>query len=132
MVRNIFSHKLRDSTYSSEANPALSLRSPISNLRWWIGGLLFFSTVINYIDRQTLSALAPFLKNQYHWTNEDYALILIAFRVAYAIGQTVLGRFIDWVGTRLGLTITVIWYSTVAMLTSLATGLHSFAFFGFS
>lgn len=93
--------------------------------------MLFASTVINYIDRQTLSVLAPFLKTQYGWTNEDYALIVIAFRVAYAIGQTVLGRFMDRVGTRLGLTITVTWYSIVAMLTSLATGLRSFAFFRF-
>ncbi len=57
-------------------------------MRWWIGGLLFASTVINYIDRQTLSLLAPFLKLDYHWTNSDYANIAIAFRVAYSIGQT--------------------------------------------
>jgi hypothetical protein len=42
-------------------------------LRWWIGGLLFASTVINYIDRQTLSLLAPYLKLEYHRTNSDYA-----------------------------------------------------------
>jgi MFS transporter, ACS family, hexuronate transporter len=118
-------------TFFSETNRAPSLKPPISNLRWWIGGLLFFSTVINYIDRQTLSALAPYLKNQYHWTNEDYALILVSFRVAYAIGQTGLGRFIDRVGTRLGLTVTVIGYSLVAMLTSFASGFRSFAFFRF-
>jgi MFS transporter, ACS family, hexuronate transporter len=35
-------------------------RKPIASLRWWIGGLLFASTVINYIDRQTLSLLAPY------------------------------------------------------------------------
>jgi MFS transporter, ACS family, hexuronate transporter len=103
----------------------------IQSLRWWIGGMLFASTVINYIDRQTLSVLAPFLKSEYGWTNEDYALIVIAFRVAYAIGQTLLGRFMDRVGTRLGLTITVTWYSVVAMLTALASGLRSFAFFRF-
>jgi hypothetical protein len=42
---------------------------PIPSLRWWIGGLLLASTIINYIDRQTLSALAPYLKQEYHWTN---------------------------------------------------------------
>src|SRR6202044_3412376 len=81
---------------------------PISSLRWWIAGLLFASTVINYIDRQTLSLLAPFLKLQYHWTNSDYAHIAIAFRVAYSIGQTVFGRLMDRIGTRRGLTLTVI------------------------
>lgn len=106
-------------------------RQPIKNLRWWIGGMLFASTVINYIDRQTLSALAPFIKKQYAWTNEDYAFLVISFRVAYAVGQTVLGRFVDRIGTRLGLTMTVASYSIIAMLTSLATGLKSFAFFRF-
>ena len=106
-------------------------RRPISSLRWWIGGLLFASTVINYIDRQTLSLLAPYLKLQYHWTNSDYANIAIAFRVAYSIGQTGFGKLMDRIGTRRGLTLTVIWYSLVSMLTSLATGFYSFATFRF-
>src|SRR5580698_6865412 len=93
---------------------------PIASLRWWIGGLLFASTVINYIDRQTLSLLAPYLKLEYHWTNSDYANLAIAFRVAYSIGQTVFGRLIDRIGTRRGLTLSVLWYSIISMLTSLA------------
>lgn len=106
-------------------------RRPIKHLRWWIGGLLFVSTVVNYVDRQTFSVLGPYLKLEYQWKNEDYALVVIAFRVAYSFGQTISGRFIDYVGTRQGLTITVIWYSIAAMLTSLAVGLRSFAFFRF-
>ena len=116
---------------ATTVNNARPSAKPISNLRWWIGGLLFASTVINYIDRQTLSVLGPYLKTDYHWNNQQFALIVIAFRVAYSIGQTVSGRFIDRVGTRKGLTITVIWYSIAACLTSMAVGLRSFAFFRF-
>jgi MFS transporter, ACS family, hexuronate transporter len=108
-----------------------TVRKPIPSLRWWIGGLLFASTVINYIDRQTLSLLAPYLKLQYHWTNSDYANIAIAFRVAYSIGQTAFGKLMDRIGTRRGLTLTVIWYSIISMLTSLANGFYSFATFRF-
>ena len=54
----------------------------IPKLRWWIGGLLFVSTVINYIDRQTLSFLAPYLKKEFSWSNSDFALVIIAFRFA--------------------------------------------------
>lgn len=104
---------------------------PISSLRWWIGGILFASTAINYIDRQSLSLLAPYLKIQYHWTNTDYAIIGIAFRVAYTIGQTLNGRLMDVVGTRRGLSLTVAWYSLVAMATSFARGMYSFAGFRF-
>src|SRR5205085_2963906 len=93
-------------------------RSPgvVPNLRWWIGALLFASTIINYIDRQTLNVLAPFLKAEYHWTNTDFATIVIAFRIAYALMQFFGGRLIDFLGTRRGLTLTVAWYSVAAML----------------
>ncbi|MCC6161748.1 MAG: MFS transporter [Acidobacteria bacterium] len=98
----------------------------VRGLRWYIGGLLFLSTVINYIDRQTLAVLAPELKRLYEWSNADFARVLIAFRVAYAVGQTIAGRVIDKLGTRNGLAFGVAWYSVAAMATSMATGLGSF------
>lgn len=103
----------------------------IAHLRWWIGGLLFLSTVINYLDRQTLSVLGPYLKQDYRWSNEDFALIVISFRVAYAIGQSVMGRLMDRFGTRRGLSWSVAWYSLAAVLTSFANGLPSFCGFRF-
>jgi MFS transporter, ACS family, hexuronate transporter len=99
---------------------------PLRGLRWYIGGLLFLSTVINYIDRQTLSVLAPVLKTEFHWTNSDFAWVVIAFRVAYSIGQTASGRWLDRVGTRTGLSLAVAFYSVSAMLGSLGNGLRSF------
>jgi MFS transporter, ACS family, aldohexuronate transporter len=111
--------------------PPATFRRTITKLRWWIATALFASTIINYLDRQTLSLLAPHLKIQFHWSNTDYAYIVIAFRAAYSIGQTVLGRLIDRIGTRRGLSLTVAWYSIVSLLTPLANGFYSFAFFRF-
>jgi MFS transporter, ACS family, hexuronate transporter len=107
------------------------MATPIRHLRWYIGGLLFLSTVINYIDRQTLSVLAPYIKTEFNWTNTDFAWLIIAFRIAYAFGQTASGRLLDKIGTRNGLTIAVAFYSVAAMLTSLATGFKSLAGFRF-
>ena len=101
------------------------------NYRWWIGGLLFLSTVINYLDRQTLNVLGPALKVEFQWSNQDFALIIIAFRIAYTVMQTVGGRILDRLGTRKGLTLTVAWYSAVASLTAFAGGLWSFCAFRF-
>ncbi|HCC58991.1 MAG TPA: MFS transporter [Solibacterales bacterium] len=101
-------------------------RTGIPNLRWWIGGLLLGSTVINYLDRQTLSVLAPFLMADYHWSNSDFATILISFRLAYTVMQMVSGKLLDRVGTRKGLAISVSFYSAVAALGSLASGLWGF------
>jgi ACS family hexuronate transporter-like MFS transporter len=106
-------------------------RAPIRRLRWWIGGLLFVSTIINYIDRQTLSVLAPFLQRDYHWSNTDFATVLIAFRLAYTLMQGLGGRLLDWLGTRRGLSVTVAFYSTVACLTAAAHGLTGFRIFRF-
>jgi ACS family hexuronate transporter-like MFS transporter len=105
--------------------------SPIRHLRWRIGMLLFVSTVINYLDRQTLSNLAPFLKRDYGWTNTDYANLVIAFRIAYTFGQALTGRWLDRIGVRRGLTISVVWYSIVSICTALAGGWRSFAGFRF-
>ena len=102
-----------------------------SRVRWSIGALLFASTIINYIDRQTLSALAPILKIHFHWTNSDFASLLIAFRLAYTIMQGVGGRLIDVLGSRLGFALVVAFYSVVAMTTSFAQGLASFRIFRF-
>jgi ACS family hexuronate transporter-like MFS transporter len=103
----------------------------IKRLRWYIGGLLFLSTVINYMDRQTLSVLAPYIKSEFHWTNSDFALLIISFRLAYAFGQTASGRLLDRIGTRTGLSLSVAFYSVAAMLASLASGLRSFCAFRF-
>jgi len=116
---------------STSTIPASKHQAFIPGLRWWIAGLLFASTIINYVDRQTLSLLAPYLKETHHWTNVDYANIVVAFRVAYSIGQTACGRLMDRLGTKRGLTITVLWYSMVSMLTPLARGFHSFLGFRF-
>jgi ACS family hexuronate transporter-like MFS transporter len=113
------------------ATPSFGGGRSIPSLRWWIGGILFASTVINYIDRQTLSLLAPYLKQDFHWTNTDYANLVIAFRVAYSIGQTLNGRLMDRIGTKRGLTLTVLWYSIVSVLTPLARGFYSFMGFRF-
>ena len=117
--------------FDALTDSTLARNRVIPNLRWWIGGLLFASTVINYIDRQTLSVLAPRLKTEFSWSNSDWALIVISFRLAYTLMQTVAGRLLDWLGSRRGLLLTVTWYSVAAAATSLAAGIRSFMCFRF-
>src|SRR2546428_5670036 len=115
----------------SESGPPPPPRPPIPRLRWWIGGLLFAMTVINYIDRQTINVLAPILKKEHQWTNSDFAWLLISFRVAYTIMQSVNGRLLDRFGTRLGLTVSVALYSAIQMLSTTVRGLANFCTFRF-
>lgn len=107
------------------------MTKPIARLRWWIAGALFLSTVINYIDRQTLSVLAPYIKAEFHWNNTTFAWLIIAFRAAYAAGQALSGRLVDRLGVRRALPLAVGFYSLTAMASSLAAGLGSFGAFRF-
>lgn len=100
---------------------------PILRLRWYIGAALFLSTVINYIDRQTLSVLAPYIKAEFQWDNTTFALLIVAFRIAYAVGQSLSGRLLDRIGLRRGLPLAVAFYSLSAMATGFAQGLASLA-----
>jgi MFS transporter, ACS family, aldohexuronate transporter len=104
---------------------------PTARLRWWIVWTLFCSTVINYIDRQTLSVLAPIIIKEFHFSHEDYSHIVSAFQLAYAGMWLVGGVLIDMVGTRLGLTLAMIWWSVASMLPSVASSVRSFSLFRF-
>jgi ACS family hexuronate transporter-like MFS transporter len=99
--------------------------------RWWIVWTLFFSTVTNYISRQTFSVLSPMLANQYHFSHTDLARILGAFQISYAIAWLLGGIFLDAVGTRLGLALAVSFWSVVNILTGFAGSVFGFAAFRF-
>ena len=93
---------------------------PLRRLRRSVLVLLFFSTVINYVDRQTLSVLAPELSTRFSWTNEDYSHIVMAFQVSYALMQFGSGYIIDRLGTRIGVALTMVWWSLAGAAHSLA------------
>ncbi len=105
----------------------VQLKRPIVRLRWWIGGLLFLVTVINYVDRQTLNANAEILKGEYGWSNTDFSYILNAFQLSYTVMQTVVGRLLDVFGTRIGIAGSVAFYSLIGVLTAGAGGFYSFS-----
>src|SRR5205809_4421935 len=84
--------------------------------------LVFFATVINYLDRQTLSVAAPVLREQFHMSNQDYSRVVFAFLLAYTISNGVSGGMLDHLGTRAGYAICVAVWSAAAMMHALATG----------
>jgi MFS transporter, ACS family, aldohexuronate transporter len=101
----------------------------LKRLRWWIVWTLFFSTVINYINRQTLSYLWPIISQEMHFSHTDYSKIVSAFQVAYALMWLVGGALLDIIGTRLGLAVAMLWWSIAGMLTAFSNSVFSFGFF---
>jgi MFS transporter, ACS family, hexuronate transporter len=101
-----------------------SLKEKIGHYRWFICALIFFATTINYVDRAVLGVLAPTLRTEIGWTDQQYGYISAAFTLAYAIGFLFAGWFIDRIGTRIGYAL----YLTVWSFAAAAHALVSTAF----
>ncbi|MFL6351081.1 MAG: MFS transporter [Bryobacteraceae bacterium] len=88
--------------------------------RWYICGLLFYATTVNYMDRTVLGILKPTIAGELHWTDTEYGLINSAFQLGYAVMMPLAGRLIDTIGIRVG-------YSAAVLFWSLASISHAFA-----
>jgi len=93
----------------------------VGSYRWVICGLLFLAATLNYVDRQVIGFLKPTLQTEFGWTEMDYADIVFAFQVAYAIGLLAAGRMMDRLGTRLGFSVAIVIWSLAAMAHAEAT-----------
>ncbi len=90
--------------------------------RWLMISFAFWATVINYMDRQTLSVAAPVLREEFHMSNTDYSRVVFAFMLAYTIMNGVSGPLIDRFGTRLGYALCMVWWSAAAVLHAFSRG----------
>jgi ACS family hexuronate transporter-like MFS transporter len=107
------------------------MKTEIRHLRWYIASLLFIITTINYVDRQVLSVAIPVIRDQFRFSQRDYSHIVSAFLFSYTIMQAASGRVIDKLGTRIGLTIFVCWWSLAEMLHTFAGSVWTFGFYRF-
>ncbi len=98
----------------------------IGRYRWVICGLLFFATTINYVDRNVLGFLAPDLQRSIGWNEAQYGWIVTSFQAAYAISLLLMGRLMDWLGTRKGFSISIVMWSLAAMGHALAGSAFGF------
>lgn len=103
----------------------------LPHLRWWIAGLLFLASILNYLDRQTLSILAPTIQQELALSDADYALVVNCFLVAYTVATLVSGRVVDYLGVRVSLALFVGWWSVANILTGFSRSLGSLGFFRF-
>jgi MFS transporter, ACS family, aldohexuronate transporter len=94
-------------------------------LRWWIIGLVFLATLINFIDRLTISVLAPVITTQLGLSNIEFASITTSFLVAYTVSQGVSGKLYDRIGTKRGFTLSILVWSLAACAHAFARGLIS-------
>lgn len=102
-----------------EALPLEQDGRPRTNFRWVILGLVFLAITINYVDRMVMGLLAPDLKQTFHISNQQYGYITSAFAICYALGQAASGRWLDWIGIRVGYAFSLAAWSVASMLHAL-------------
>lgn len=93
-------------------------------LRWWIIGLVFLATLINFIDRLTISILGPVITTDLGLSNTEFGSLTVWFLAAYTVSQGLSGRLFDRVGTRRGFTISVLVWSAAATAHAFARSLR--------
>jgi ACS family hexuronate transporter-like MFS transporter len=101
----------------------------IRHLRWWVVGLICCGTILNYLARNSLGALAPELKGSLHISTQQYSYVVGAFQAAYTVMQPVCGYVIDRVGLQAGFAAFAAMWSISNMLHALAGGWGGLAFF---
>ena len=101
---------MRDSWDASPLpHPRAHVKS--SNIRWRILALLFLATVINFVDRQTLSVVAPVLRDEFKFSNFQYGMIVAFFQLGMMLGEFPMGMLMDRWGARRGFSFAIIWWS---------------------
>jgi MFS transporter, ACS family, hexuronate transporter len=103
----------------------------ISKSRWVMLAFAFVATVINYLDRQTLSVLAPVLLERFKISATTYSHIIFAFMLAYTVMNGVSGPLLDRLGTKVGYALTIAWWSAAEILTAFSAGALSLGIFRF-
>jgi MFS transporter, ACS family, hexuronate transporter len=104
-------------------------RRPLLATKWRICGLLFLATTLNYLDRQTLSILAPILQREMHLDNEALGWLFAVFYYAYTFSQFAVGPILDRSHLRWAFGLAVLAWSMVSMITGLAAGFASLMVF---
>jgi len=103
----------------------------IRGLRWLIVGMIFFATLINYIDRLTVSVLAPIITEDLHLTNTEFGAIATWFLLAYTISQSLSGKLYDRIGIKKGFTVSIVLWSLAAIAHAFSVGIRSLSAFRF-
>lgn len=102
-----------------------------SGFRWTICALIFFATTVNYLDRQLFSILVPFFEDDLKLGPTDLALINVSFILPYGFAMIFVGRFIDKVGLRRGLSATYLLWNVASIGHAIVRSLGGFMGFRF-
>lgn len=104
---------------------------PSKNVRWWVAGLLALATALNYLDRQSFPVVVGEIKKDIPLSDEQYGQLTSLFLLAYAIMYAGGGRIMDWLGTRTGYAVMIVWWSAANFFTGMVSSVFGLGLFRF-
>src|SRR3954447_25800172 len=100
-------------------------------LRWWVAGLIFLATLINFVNRLTVAVLGPVITKQLGLSTSEFASLTTVFLIAYTASQGLSGRLYDRIGARRGFVVSITVWSLASMAHAFAGGLAALNCFRF-
>ena len=100
----------------------------LDRAKWVLCGLLFLATLLNYLDRQTMSVAATEIAKEMDLTDTDLGRLFFAFYLSYGISQVFIGTFLDRLSVGLAYALAVTTWSLAGAAAALATGFGSLFF----
>src|SRR5581483_343034 len=76
-------------------------KARIKHYRWIDTGLIFFITLVNFVDRSAISFVIDPLKKEFNFSDTQFGMILSAFGVGYVLLTAFGGWLVDRFGTRI-------------------------------
>jgi MFS transporter, ACS family, hexuronate transporter len=97
-----------------------------THYRWLITGLIFFITLVNFVDRSAISFVIEPLKKEFHFSDTQFGMILSAFGLGYILLTSLGGYLVDKYGSRVMWPISAVTWSICVGFLGLAIGFWSF------
>lgn len=108
------------------------MTSGVPGLRWWIAGLIFLATLINFLNRLVVAVLGPVITRDLHLSASQFASLTTWFLAAYTVSQLLSGRLYDRIGAKRGFTLSIMIWSIASMAHAVAHSLPALNCFRFA
>jgi MFS transporter, ACS family, hexuronate transporter len=132
MIYQLWTGRKRCGHYLHLGEDRLGAREIVTSKRKWLAlSFAFAATIINYLDRQTPSVMAPVLSEKFHISASSYSRIIFAFMLAYTLMNGVSGRVLDRLGSKIGYGLTIAWWSAAEILHAFSAGPFGLGVFRF-
>lgn len=106
-------------------NPASADPGRFVGRQWRVLGVLALINLVNYVDRQIIFPLFPFLRHEFGLSHLQFGSLATAFTIVLSVGSLPLGMLADRTSRRMVVSVGVLFWSAATFLSGLAASFRS-------